>query len=1362
VVVPITRPAPMSRSPSTLYYDDLGHQTISSAVVEGEQAGLRHFRIFVSSPGDTIHERGRVDRVVERLNGEFAGTARLETIRWETEFYRAHATFQAQIPEAAECDMVIAVFRHRIGTALPSTFTRLPDGSPYPSGTAYEVLSAIEACRHQGHPDVYVFRHPDPPMVRLDDPEAEQTQSQWQRLKAFFNTWFVAADGQCEAAFQTFATTDDFEAQLDRLLRGWLEDKVLHGRSVLWPVEVKGSPFRGLAAFGAKHAPVFFGRSRDITRAVDEWKDAAAYGTPFLLLVGASGVGKSSLARAGLVPRITTPGVVATVDLWRVAVMHPSEAPGGPIMSLAVRLFDAEQDIPEDERGRPPALPEMAESDYCTATELARLFTEAGSVVSAPLTLALERVSEAERTRQGYSRQLRAQLLIVVDQLDELFGPDVTQDQRGAFARLLTALIETGRVWLLATLRADLYERFLAEPDLVALKTNGAAYDLTAPGPAELAEMVRRPAEAAELIFETEQQTGERLDERLLREADRPDMLPLLQLALNRLFEGRLAGTDRATLTIAAFDSLGGLAGIIDREAERAMNGLDEAEIGRLPRLLRQLAAIGEFEGAEADATPASLTIRTVSLTEAASDVPSCRLVEALVEARILLTSGEGTTAGIRLAHQRVLTDWTRARQLVAASIRFFRIREDIEDQRRRWNDAGRSRDLLIPSGLPLARAESIVNRFGDELSLATREFVRVSGRRSRMRHRFTAVAALVLAVLAFGAAGASIFAWRAEQRAERSLHAAKKAVNVIVVDIAEGLRNVEGVRTATIRTVLERVQDTVEWLAHFAPGNLGLQELYLELLDEFAATYQTAGDIERARTAAMTALSLGRELAARNPEDPKWQRDVSVTLNRLGSIALGSSELAEALKADEEALGIMQRLSERDPTNATWQQELAISLSGIGNVKSQTGDVRGALAAYDEGLAIIRRLSQRDPANLPLQREIAVRLNETGDMKLSTGDATAAATHYEEGLAITRNLVNQNPGNTQWQRDVFFSLTKIGDLKAQAGHKTAAATSYGEAVEIARRLTVLDPGNPSLLLDIAQGLCKMGDVKLDIADQDARVRLYEQALTILRGLAGRYPDNSAWQRELSVSLNKIGDVKLQRDDAVGADSAYSEGLKIAARLAERNPENLGFLRDVSLTLSNLGDVRLRAGDATGAVANYEQALANIRRLSDHDSANTLWLRDMTVTMNKLGDAKLRTGDTGAAGATYDESLATARRLTERNPANAQWQWDLWFTLKKLGDAKLSLGDTGAARGFYAEGLTITRRLLATDPANVQRQTELVINLYQLASVEDGAERERAVKEALDILERLQNEKKLTPDKIGWPDLVRQMLAPKL
>ena len=68
-------------------------------------------RLFVSSPGDVQDERRRIDLVVERLNAEFEGRVKIDTIRWETSYYSAHDTFQKQIPEAADCDVVVALFR---------------------------------------------------------------------------------------------------------------------------------------------------------------------------------------------------------------------------------------------------------------------------------------------------------------------------------------------------------------------------------------------------------------------------------------------------------------------------------------------------------------------------------------------------------------------------------------------------------------------------------------------------------------------------------------------------------------------------------------------------------------------------------------------------------------------------------------------------------------------------------------------------------------------------------------------------------------------------------------------------------------------------------------------------------------------------------------------------------------------------------------------------------------------------------------------------------------------------------------------------------------------------------------------------
>ena len=383
--------------------------------------GVREVRVFVSSPGDAQFERSRLERVTERLNGEFQGIVHIVPIRWEMELYKADQTFQAQIPEAAQCDIVVAIFRSRLGSVLPADFRRMTNGEPYPSGTAYEVLTAIDASKAHGFPDVYVFRFPQPPSVQLDDPKRNEIETQWQHLKAFFDAWFKTPEGEFKAAFQSFASTDDFEAQAEVLLRKWLEEKVLHGRSLTWPAE-KGSPFRGLAAFGAKHAPVFFGRSRDITKAVDRLKDAAEKSCPFLLVDGASGSGKSSLVRAGLVPRLTAAGVVPSVDVWRVAVMRPAEVFGEPFAALARALLVDEADLPEAEQGRPPALPELSASDFPRADDLTALLAHANESALKPILSTFTGIEQTVREKEGYDRGVKVALLLVVDQLDELFG----------------------------------------------------------------------------------------------------------------------------------------------------------------------------------------------------------------------------------------------------------------------------------------------------------------------------------------------------------------------------------------------------------------------------------------------------------------------------------------------------------------------------------------------------------------------------------------------------------------------------------------------------------------------------------------------------------------------------------------------------------------------------------------------------------------------------------------------------------------------------------------------------------------------------------------------------------------------------
>ena len=266
----------------------------------------------MSSPGDVAPERQRAAQVVERLNGEFAGRVRIEAVLWEDASYSAHAGFQDQITEAADCDVVIAIFRSRLGQPLPDTFQGRHGpalGSslqrPYPSGTAYEVLTAIDA-RRTGNdlPDIYVFRYPKDPTPGLDDPGRPEIEAQWTRLKAFIETWFRGPGGEFLSAFQDYASVDDLADQIERCLRQFLARHGFDARGPAWDRLRRGSPFPGLAAFGPSLAPVFFGRDLAIAQSIGRLREAGTQPgrLPFLLIIGASGSGKSSLLRAGPAP----------------------------------------------------------------------------------------------------------------------------------------------------------------------------------------------------------------------------------------------------------------------------------------------------------------------------------------------------------------------------------------------------------------------------------------------------------------------------------------------------------------------------------------------------------------------------------------------------------------------------------------------------------------------------------------------------------------------------------------------------------------------------------------------------------------------------------------------------------------------------------------------------------------------------------------------------------------------------------------------------------------------------------------------------------------------------------------------------
>jgi hypothetical protein len=1033
---------------------------------------VRTVKVFVSSPADVAPERGRVQAVATKLNREFEELIRFETVLWEEHFYKADRSFQPQIPETVACDVLVSIFWTRVGTELPADFARMPNGAPYPSGTAYELLTALTASKAKGVPDVYVFRKTADASWPLADAERlRQAQTQFQALESFWNEWFRSEQGHFKAAFQTFASTDEFERQIEQLLRQWIQSRGLLGPRLRWSKE-KGSPFRGLAPFEAEHAAVFFGRDRAIDEARRRFVTAAAdRGTAFLFIVGASGVGKSSLARAGLIPRLTTPGVVPSVDIWRVASMKPGEGQTGPVAALAAAMF--------------AALPELQQGDFVTAGNLAEHLRRGGAPIAQPIVRALARAAEAIQHERRAEQPLRPTLLLLVDQLEELFAQTVNEGERAAFIECLKELVGSRQVWCVATLRADLYESLLRQPLLKAMKESGASFDLGPPTPAELAEIVRAPAAAAGLLLETDPDHGP-LDERLIEDAKGADSLPLLQFTLRQLYDHRQEINGQTYLTHAAYRSLGGLQGAIAAEAERAVANLPPGALDALPRLLRRLA--------EPARDGSALTLREMMRADVAAEPAELSLVDALLNARILIAGQDAAgRSTLRLAHDAVLTSWPKAKAAAQASREFYRIRSDVEDALRRWREQGRRKDRLIQSGVPLAEAEKLAADFGAELPAEVTGYIGASQKQARLRQRLVAAAAVVFLAIAIVAGSLGILARLEEQKAntekqnafQATARAQKAEANAVAAKNeaeASEQRAVAAQKQAEqsrdserlTKNYIDRVGETLQDLTGFVPEET--EALMRESIDAVRASGDL--DVDKAALQQIKALEDMAHYFYDSWDGQKAKATLKQAHERLQhlnstAIATPSANLLQATQ--QEIAGDIDANDARDYGNSEREYLQALHLFEL-NGKSQGGAIACAR----------------------VHRKLAA-------LKIAQNDFSAADTHI--------HAAGQLLDHTDEALDERAELDDVAAGAAAKQNKAGAAQQLlADSIEIDRRL--LDDarrnGQPILRLDksLAIHLQHLGD-SLRSESKAAAYSAYDEAETLVTEILETYPNQA-------------------------------------------------------------------------------------------------------------------------------------------------------------------------------------------------------------------------------------------------------------
>jgi hypothetical protein len=549
-----------------------------------------HLRIFVSSPADVPEERLRADLIIDKLSQDYGRFFVIESYRWEHEAMLASKHFQDAIEPPSAFDIVVLILWSRLGMPLPEKTAereyRGIDGRAPVTGTEWEYEEALKVALEKGAPDLLAFRNISPAPIDPRHPDAQANSiAQLRALNAFWKRHFVER-GVFLAAYDEYRTLEDFAHRLEQSLRTLIERRIKAlaagvARGAIW----HGDPFRGVESYEFEHAPIFFGRDAAVMKATEQLAGSARAGCAFLLVSGASGSGKSSLVKAGMVPRLMKPQRISGIAFLRRAMFRPGSEGDDVILGLARALTRA-----RDEEG--VGLPELIAKGQ-DAQQLAAHLRGAAGEPGYLFANALGRLTEAERESGCLLAFEDAKLILVVDQLEELFTVAGTPaEERRLFIQLLAGLARSGAVWVIATLRADFWHRAAEIPEPVVLTQGLGRIDLAAPTAAELAEMIRKPAQAAGLSFEAHAESSLALDAVLAEHAAAaPGALPLLSFTLDELYKNAKAHSE-PVLTHSSFEALGGLEGAIANRADETVAGVPASAQAALPRVLRALTTV--------------------------------------------------------------------------------------------------------------------------------------------------------------------------------------------------------------------------------------------------------------------------------------------------------------------------------------------------------------------------------------------------------------------------------------------------------------------------------------------------------------------------------------------------------------------------------------------------------------------------------------------------------------------------------------------------------------------------------------------------------------------------------------------------
>lgn len=910
-----------------------------------------------------------------------------------------------------------------------------------------------------------------------------------------------------------------------------------------------GNPYVGLKPFDVKYAEVFHGRSGTVAALLSSIREQIDNQRRFVLIIGSSGCGKTSLVRAALIPTLTRSGGAEGLRAISVATCDLGTTDDGDVMAtLAAALYSW-------------SLGGQSVFAFFAIEDLKKTLINTPEKISIILENGFRRYPQ-----RGIESQPHAHFFLTIDHAEVLVANrDITNEQKRAFARVLRELCDTPRTMTVMISRWDFYHS-LAEalPELAENRSGLGHFEVSMPNEGELAKIIRKPAALAGVDFEEHPKTQVFLDDLLCRKAlAQPDALPLLQHTLHSLYE-RCNGT--GLLTYTAYEEIGGLEGAIARRAEQVFGELPAAIQKSLERILPQLVGIQPDSGAvSASPIPRSKLSPDADL-----------LVSAFIDARLFISELNSGHPFVSVSHEALLRNWPRVADWIEENKRLLQAKERVKRAAKRWGEGGRKDDHLLNSGRPLGEAQEVLSRMPEDLENEVRDFISSSIREEKNQRAIRRILISALAIFSVTSLTFGMAAGAARREAEARQMEAERANTLMLDEIASNIEHVgdlqllKKIASNAISIYRERpfkslsqddlvnfsralrIQGSVKMKkGQFDSSILDFQEAEFMsasavilkpksayALREFAQTSFWLGfhnrnhkDYNKAEEHWINYLHRARLARSISPYDPALLMEESYAHNNLATLADDNGEpekswahLQISLSLKKRALAILDR--------EDWQKDLADTESWIGMTLETLGHLDSASSFFSSAIARLKPIAEEHPEN----REWALQLIKfrqlNARLQLSRGLNQAAIASIEDAILDQNRIFGKNRTNNEWNYGLAHSYQIAGDCERILRNKSAAANYYAMALHTigSNSGTEIDPREQRLRV-----LIEIGNIRLQ-GSESTKKRVMDVADSLNR-LHLETPT------DIHTSIT-LAEVMLLSGDALNAQGSHQEARK--------------------------------------------------------------------------------------------------------------------------------------------------------------------------------------------------------------------------